>query len=71
MFILAVEWGISNFDLKQIQSNPDFSNLQRKRKLVRKIEGIKCSVLLREGKRLTVRVTGNPLYDLQYPILKG
>ena len=46
-----------------IQWNPDFTNLQGKRKLVRKIgefekSGVKLQCLNEEGKRRLVRVIG-------------
>ena len=47
-----------------LEWNPDFSNLQGKRKLVRKIgdfekSGVKLQCLTEDGKRLLVRVIGN------------
>ena len=41
-----------------LQWNPNFSNLQGKQKLVRKIEGVKFQCSTKERERLLVRVIG-------------
>jgi len=51
------------FNIIHVQWNPDFSNLQGKRKLVRKIgdfgkSDVKLQCTTEEGKRLLVRVIG-------------